>query len=65
MDIKLTNGRKIIIKDKKYYEANINHFERNQSEFFIYIGNSFIGICDKSPQPLKIDTNNILSSYWK
>ena len=29
MDIKLTNGRKIIIKDKKYYEANINHFERN------------------------------------
>ena len=29
MDIKLTNGRKIIIKDKKYYEANINHFESN------------------------------------
>ena len=29
MDIKLTNGRKIIIKDKKYYEANIAHFERN------------------------------------
>ena len=29
MDIKLTNGRKIIIKDKKYYEANLNHFERN------------------------------------
>ena len=26
MDIKLTNGRKIIIKDKKYYEANIKHF---------------------------------------
>ncbi len=29
MDIKLTNGRKIIIKDKKYYEQNIAHFERN------------------------------------
>ena len=29
MDIKLTNGRKIIIKDKKYYEANLAHFTRN------------------------------------
>ena len=29
MDIKLTNGRKIIIKDKKYYEQNLNHFQRN------------------------------------
>ena len=29
MDIKLTNGRKIIIKDKKYCEQNIAHFERN------------------------------------
>ena len=29
MDIKLTNGKKIIIKDKKYYEANLNHFQRN------------------------------------
>ena len=29
MDIKLTNGRKIIIKDKKYYEQNLSHFERN------------------------------------
>jgi len=29
MDIKLTNGKKIIIKDKKYYEANLGHFERN------------------------------------
>ena len=29
MDIKLTNGRKIIIKEKKYYEANKGHFERN------------------------------------
>ena len=27
MDIKLTNGRKIITKDKKYYEANIKHFK--------------------------------------
>nr|BCV06670.1 MAG: hypothetical protein CM15mV140_200 [Caudoviricetes sp.] len=27
--IKLTNGRKIIIKDKKYYEANVAHFKRN------------------------------------
>ena len=26
MDIKLTNGKKIITKDKKYYEANIKHF---------------------------------------
>ena len=29
MDIKLTNGKKIIVKEKKYYEANIGHFERN------------------------------------
>ena len=29
MDIKLTNGRKIIIKYKKYYEQNLAHFERN------------------------------------
>ena len=29
MDIKLTNGKKIIVKDKKYYEVNIGHFQRN------------------------------------
>ena len=29
MDIKLTNGRKVIIKDKKYYEANICFYKRN------------------------------------
>ena len=29
MDIKLTNGRKTITKDKKYYEANLTHFTRN------------------------------------
>ena len=29
MNIKLTNGRKIIIKDKKYYEANIGFYQRN------------------------------------
>ena len=29
MDIKLTNGRKVIIKDKKYYEANIGFYQRN------------------------------------
>ena len=29
MDIKLTNGKKIIVKDKKYYEANKGHFQRN------------------------------------
>ena len=29
MDIKLTNGRKIIVKDKKYYEANIEFYKRN------------------------------------
>ena len=29
MDIRLTNGKKIIVKEKKYYEANIAHFERN------------------------------------
>ena len=29
MDIKLTNGKKIIVKDKKYYEQNLNHFKRN------------------------------------
>ena len=27
--IELTNGRKTIIKDKKYYEANLAHFTRN------------------------------------
>ena len=29
MDIKLTNGKKIITKDKKYYEANIGFYKRN------------------------------------
>ena len=29
MDIKLTNGKKIITKDKKYYEANIEFYKRN------------------------------------
>ena len=29
MDIKLTNGKKIIIKDKHYYQVNIKHFEKN------------------------------------
>ena len=29
MDIKLTNGKKVIIKDKKYYEANIGFYQRN------------------------------------
>ena len=29
MDIKLTNGKKIITKEKKYYEANIGIFKRN------------------------------------
>ena len=53
------------VKNNSQSHWSINHFERNQSEFFIYIGNSFIGICDKSPQPLKIDTNNIHRSYWK
>ena len=26
MDIKLTNGKKTIIRSKEQYEANINHF---------------------------------------
>ena len=29
MDIKLTNGKKISTKDKKYYEANIGFYKRN------------------------------------
>ena len=29
MDIKLTNGKKIITKNKHYYEVNIKHFETN------------------------------------
>ena len=29
MDIKLPNGRKVIIKNKKYYEANIGFYQRN------------------------------------
>ena len=27
--IKLTNGKKIITKNQKYYERNINHFKSN------------------------------------
>ena len=40
MDIKLTNGRKIITKEKKYYEANLAHFTRN----------GFFPVKDKSPE---------------
>ena len=29
MDIKLTNGRKIITKDKKYYESNLGFYKKN------------------------------------
>ena len=29
MDIRLTNGKKIIVKPKKYYEANIGFYQRN------------------------------------
>jgi hypothetical protein len=29
MDIKLTNGKKIITKDKKYYDANLEFYKRN------------------------------------
>ena len=29
MDIKLTNGRKIITKNKKYYESNLEFYKRN------------------------------------
>ena len=29
MDIKLTNGKKIITKDKKYYEANVGFYKKN------------------------------------
>ena len=29
MDIKLTNGKKIIIKYTHYYERHTNHFEKN------------------------------------
>ena len=29
MDMKLTNGKKIITKDKKYYEANVGFYKRN------------------------------------
>ena len=29
MNIKLTNGKKIITKDKKYYESNLALYERN------------------------------------
>jgi|TARA_R100000482_G_scaffold78999_2_gene30949 uncharacterized protein YlzI (FlbEa/FlbD family) len=27
MDIKLTNGKKTIVRSKEQYEANINHFK--------------------------------------
>ena len=27
MDIKLTNGKKIIVRSKEQYEANLNHFK--------------------------------------
>ena len=29
MDIKLTNGKKIITKDKKYYESNFGFYKKN------------------------------------
>ena len=29
MDIKLTNGKKIITKNKKYYESNLEFYKRN------------------------------------
>ena len=29
MDIKLTNGKKIITKQKKYYEADLEFYKRN------------------------------------
>ena len=29
MDIKLTNGKKIVTKPKKYYEANLGFYQRN------------------------------------
>ena len=29
MDIKLTNGKKTIVKPEKYYEANIGFYQRN------------------------------------
>ena len=29
MDSKLTNGKKIITKQKKYYEANLGFYKRN------------------------------------
>jgi len=29
MDIKLTNGKKVIVKNKHYYEVNIKHFQNN------------------------------------
>ena len=29
MDIKLTNGKKIITKDKKYYESNLGFYKKN------------------------------------
>ena len=29
MNIKLTNGKKIITKDKKYYESNLGFYKKN------------------------------------
>ena len=29
MEIKLTNGKKIITKDKKYYESNLGFYKKN------------------------------------
>ena len=29
MDIKITNGKKIITKDKKYYESNLGFYKKN------------------------------------
>ena len=45
MDIKLTNGRKIITKEKKYYEANLAHFTRN----------GFFPVKEKSPEKKVIE----------
>ena len=43
MDIKLTNGRKVIIKDKKYYEANLDFYKRN----------GFVPLKDKKKEVIK------------
>ncbi len=55
MDIKLTNGKKTIVKPKKYYEANIGFYQRN----------GFAPVDEAKKQIKKATTKNIADKVMK